>query len=53
MRALVDETGKRFGRLDIAVYHTGTEDKLRLAVDQAGKSYARTVETRPSPGTRH
>jgi NAD(P)-dependent dehydrogenase (short-subunit alcohol dehydrogenase family) len=49
IHALVYEAVKRFGRLDIAVYAAGTEDKP----GRAANSYAATFETRPSPGTRH
>jgi NAD(P)-dependent dehydrogenase (short-subunit alcohol dehydrogenase family) len=45
VRALVDETVKRFGRLDIAVNAAGTEGKPGPALDQTAESYAATFET--------
>jgi NAD(P)-dependent dehydrogenase (short-subunit alcohol dehydrogenase family) len=45
VRALVDETVKRFGRLDIAVNAAGTEGKPGAAVEQTAESYASTFDT--------
>jgi NAD(P)-dependent dehydrogenase (short-subunit alcohol dehydrogenase family) len=45
VRALVDETVKRFGRLDIAVNAAGTEGKPGPAVEQSAESYAATFDT--------
>jgi NAD(P)-dependent dehydrogenase (short-subunit alcohol dehydrogenase family) len=45
IRALVDKTIERFGRLDIAVNAAGTEGKPGPAVDQTAESYAATFET--------
>ena len=45
VRALVDKTVKRFGRLDIAVNAAGTEGKPGPAVDQTPESYAATFDT--------
>jgi NAD(P)-dependent dehydrogenase (short-subunit alcohol dehydrogenase family) len=45
VRALVDKTVERFGRLDIAVNAAGTEGKLGPAVDQTAESYAATFDT--------
>jgi NAD(P)-dependent dehydrogenase (short-subunit alcohol dehydrogenase family) len=45
VRALVDETVERFGRLDIAVNAAGTEGKPGPAVDQTPESYAATFDT--------
>ena len=45
VRALVDETVKRFGRLDIAVNAAGTEGKPGPAVEQTAESYAATFDT--------
>jgi NAD(P)-dependent dehydrogenase (short-subunit alcohol dehydrogenase family) len=45
VRALVDETVKRFGRLDIAVNAAGTERKPGPAVEQTAESYAATFDT--------
>jgi NAD(P)-dependent dehydrogenase (short-subunit alcohol dehydrogenase family) len=45
VRALVDKTVKRFGRLDIAVNAAGTEGKPGPAVDQTAESFAATFET--------
>src|ERR1700738_5679476 len=41
VRSLVDQTVKRFGRLDIAVNNAGTEGLRGLATEQTEESYAR------------
>ena len=45
VRALVDATVKRFGRLDIAVNAAGTEGQPGPAVDQTPETYAATFDT--------
>jgi NAD(P)-dependent dehydrogenase (short-subunit alcohol dehydrogenase family) len=45
VRALVDATVKRFGRLDIAVNAAGTEGKPGPATEQTTESYAATFDT--------
>jgi len=45
VRALVDQTVARFGRLDIAINAAGTEGKPGAAVDQTAESYAATFDT--------
>jgi NAD(P)-dependent dehydrogenase (short-subunit alcohol dehydrogenase family) len=45
MRALVDQTVARFGRLDIAVNAAGTEGKPGPATEQTAESYAATFDT--------
>ncbi len=45
MRNLVDQTVKRFGRLDIAVNNAGTEGTPGLVTDQTAESYAATFDT--------
>src|SRR6202011_2809736 len=45
MRKLVDQTVKRFGRLDIAVNNAGTEGLRGLVTDQTAESYADTFDT--------
>jgi NAD(P)-dependent dehydrogenase (short-subunit alcohol dehydrogenase family) len=45
VRALVDKTVARFGRLDIAVNGAGTEGKPGPAVEQTPESYAATFDT--------
>ena len=45
VRALVDKTVERFGRIDIAVNAAGTEGKPGPAVDQTAESYAATFDT--------
>src|SRR5260370_11363023 len=42
---LVDQTVKRFGRLDIAVNNAGTEGLPGLVTDQTAESYAATFDT--------
>ena len=45
VRALVDKTVERFGRLDIAVNAAGTEGKPGPATKQTAESYAATFDT--------
>jgi NAD(P)-dependent dehydrogenase (short-subunit alcohol dehydrogenase family) len=45
LRALVDKTVARFGRLDVAVNNAGTEGKPGPVVEQTAESYAATFET--------
>jgi NAD(P)-dependent dehydrogenase (short-subunit alcohol dehydrogenase family) len=45
LRNLVDQTLKRFGRLDIAVNNAGTEGLRGLVTDQTAESYADTFDT--------
>jgi NAD(P)-dependent dehydrogenase (short-subunit alcohol dehydrogenase family) len=45
VRALVDETARRFGRLDVAVNNAGTEGKPGPLTDQTPESYAATFDT--------
>jgi NAD(P)-dependent dehydrogenase (short-subunit alcohol dehydrogenase family) len=45
MRNLVDQTVKRFGRLDIAVNNAGTEGLRGLVTEQTAESYAATFDT--------
>ena len=45
VRALIDETVKRFGRLDVAVNNAGTEGKPGPFTDQTAESYAATFDT--------
>jgi NAD(P)-dependent dehydrogenase (short-subunit alcohol dehydrogenase family) len=45
VRALVDQTLKRFGRLDIAVNNAGTEGNPGPLTDQTAESYAATFDT--------
>ena len=42
---LVDQTNKRFGRLDVAVNNAGTEGKPGPLVDQTVESYTTTFDT--------
>src|SRR5260370_29414759 len=44
-RNLVDQTVKRFGRLDIAINNAGTEGLPGLVTDQTAESYAATFDT--------
>jgi NAD(P)-dependent dehydrogenase (short-subunit alcohol dehydrogenase family) len=44
VRNLVDQTVKRFGRLDIAVNNAGTEGLRGLVTEQTAKSYAATFD---------
>jgi NAD(P)-dependent dehydrogenase (short-subunit alcohol dehydrogenase family) len=45
VRNLVDQTIKRFGRLDIAVNNAGTEGSRGLVTEQTAESYADTFDT--------
>src|SRR5438477_12777759 len=45
VRNLVDETVRRFGRLDIAVNNAGTEGLRGLVTEQTAESYAATFDT--------
>ena len=45
VRDLVDQTIKRFGRLDIAVNNAGTEGLRGLVTEQTEQSYAATFDT--------
>ena len=45
VRALIDATVARFGRLDIAVNAAGTEGKPGPATEQTAESYAATFDT--------
>src|SRR6202041_1642391 len=45
VRALVDQTIKRFGRLDVAVNNAGTEGKPGPVTEQSAESYAATFDT--------
>jgi NAD(P)-dependent dehydrogenase (short-subunit alcohol dehydrogenase family) len=45
VRALVDETLARFGRLDVAVNNAGTEGQVGPITDQTAETYAATFDT--------
>ena len=45
IRALVDKTVARFGRLDVAVNNAGTEGDRGLITEQTAESYATTFDT--------
>src|ERR1700736_5781562 len=45
VRSLIDQTVKRFGRLDAAVNNAGTEGKPGPVVEQSPESYAATFDT--------
>jgi NAD(P)-dependent dehydrogenase (short-subunit alcohol dehydrogenase family) len=45
VRALVDQTVARFGRLDVAVNNAGTEGRGGSITDQTPESYAATFDT--------
>ena len=45
VRALVDKTVARFGRLDVAVNNPGTEGHVGPITDQTAESYAATFDT--------
>ena len=45
VRALVDTTVARFGRLDVAVNNAGTEGELGPITNQTAESYAATFDT--------
>src|SRR5580658_348825 len=45
VRALVDQTVARFGRLDVAVNNAGTEGQVGPITDQSAERYAATFDT--------
>jgi NAD(P)-dependent dehydrogenase (short-subunit alcohol dehydrogenase family) len=45
VRSLVDQTVKRFGRLDVAVNNAGTEGAPGVVTEQTADTYAATFET--------
>src|SRR3982074_1228023 len=45
VRTLVDETVRRFGRLDVAVNNAGTEGKPGPLTEQTAETYAATFDT--------
>src|SRR5271166_6396854 len=45
MRSLVDQTVKRFGRLDTAVNNAGTEGRPGPVTEQTAETYAATFDT--------
>jgi NAD(P)-dependent dehydrogenase (short-subunit alcohol dehydrogenase family) len=45
VRSLVDQTVKRFGRLDVAVNNAGTEGRPGPVTEQTTETYAATFET--------
>src|SRR2546421_5483388 len=45
VRALVDKTVARFGRLDVAVNNAGTEGRVAPITDQSAESFDATFET--------
>jgi NAD(P)-dependent dehydrogenase (short-subunit alcohol dehydrogenase family) len=45
VRTLVDQTVKRFGRLDVAVNNAGTEGKSGPVTEQSAESHAATFDT--------
>src|SRR5271167_2780011 len=45
VRALVDKTVARFGRLDVAVNNAGTEGDRGLITEQTAESFAATFDT--------
>jgi NAD(P)-dependent dehydrogenase (short-subunit alcohol dehydrogenase family) len=45
VRALVDKTVARFGRLDVAANNAGTEGQVGPITDKTAKSYAATFDT--------
>jgi len=45
VRAMVDQTVARFGRLDVAVNNAGTEGRVGPITEQTAESYAATFDT--------
>jgi len=45
VRAMVDQTVARFGRLDVAVNNAGTEGRVGPIVDQTAETFAATFDT--------
>src|SRR5712672_1907027 len=45
VRALIDKTVARFGRLDVAVNNAGTEGQVGPITDQTAESYSATFDT--------
>ncbi|HEY0539961.1 MAG TPA: SDR family NAD(P)-dependent oxidoreductase [Actinoallomurus sp.] len=45
VRAMVDETVARFGRLDVAVNNAGTEGRPSPITDQSAQTYSATFDT--------
>jgi NAD(P)-dependent dehydrogenase (short-subunit alcohol dehydrogenase family) len=45
VRSLIDQTVKRFGRLDVAVNNAGTEGRPGPVTEQTAETYAATFET--------
>ena len=45
VRALIDKTVARFGRLDVAVNNAGTEGQVGPITEQTAESYAATFDT--------
>src|SRR5437016_13244532 len=45
VRNLVDKTVERFGRLDVAVNHAGTEGQPGPLTEQSAETYAATFDT--------
>src|ERR1700687_3200532 len=45
VRAMVDKTVARFGRLDVAVNNAATEGQVGPITDQTAESYAATFDT--------